>query len=139
MLMVRSCKRVLPILMLSLISVLRGAAPPAPAQASDEPAQNKAANGATEILFKDDFEQPGSGDDTTKWRRSKNKETDVIEVRPNAWPHAGGFAGISDSGDQGGTYHGYSSAIASKMSFRRGRNLRCTFRVAMPAHTGTGF
>jgi hypothetical protein len=114
------------------------AVPHAVAQRAPTPAQ-KAAKGATEILFQDDFEKPGGKIDATKWVVTKTKDTDVIEVRRNAWPNAGGFAAISDSGDQGGTYHGHASAIASKMSFPRGRNLRCTFKVAMPAHTATGF
>jgi hypothetical protein len=94
---------------------------------------------ASEILFKDDFEKSGSAIDTTKWRVSRTTETDVIEIRRGGWPNTGGYAVITDSGDRGGSYHGHASAIASRMSFRRGRNLRCTFRVAMPAHTGTGF
>jgi hypothetical protein len=94
---------------------------------------------ATEILFRDDFEKPGSLIDSTNWRVSKTSDTDTIEVRHGAWPNMGGFAAITDSGDRGGSYHGHASAISSRISFRRGRNLRCTFRVAMPAHTGTGF
>src|SRR5262245_36425273 len=121
------------VLCLSLIVLPHAVAQPAPA-----PTQ-KAAKGATEILFQDDFEKPGTTIDSTKWVVSKTKDTDVIEVRRNAWPNTGGFAVITDSGDQGGTYHGHASAIASKISFPRGRNLRCTFKVAMPAHTGTGF
>src|SRR5262249_24001242 len=114
------------------------AAQPTPSPRSAGPAQ-KAANGASEILFKDDFERPGSTIDATKWRVSKTADKDVIEVRHDAWPNSGGYAVISDSGDQGGSPHGHAGAIASQMSFRRGRNLRCTFKVAMPAHTGTGF
>ena len=95
-------------------------------------------NGAAEILFKDDFERPGSAIDAAKWRVSKTADTDIIEVRHNAWPNTGGFAVITDSGDRGGAYHGHASAIASQMSFSRGRNLRCSFRVAMPRIQGRG-
>src|SRR5262245_49969867 len=129
-------KRAVSFLLTLLIPVLPAVAQPAPAPA--EPTQ-PATNGAAEILFQDDFETPGSAIDTDKWRVSKTVDTDVIEVRHNAWPNTGGFAVITDSGDHGGTYHGHASAIASQMSFARGRNLRCTFKVAMPAHTGTGF
>src|SRR5438874_8802365 len=131
-------KRVLSVLFFFLIPVLRVAAQPASAPSEPEPAQ-KVATGASEILFKDDFEGPGAAIDTTKWRVSKTADTDVVEVRHNAWPNTGGYAVISDSGDHGGSYHGHASAIASQMSFSRGRNLRCTFKVAMPAHAGTGF
>ena len=127
------------ILVLFLIPVLRtAAAQPAPAPSPVESPQ-KAADGAAEILFKDDFENPGSAIDLTKWRVSKSKDSDVIEVRRNAWPNTGGYGVITDSGDQGGSHHGHASAIASQTSFPRGRNLRCTFKVAMPAHAGTGF
>src|SRR5262249_17219809 len=119
-------KGVISALYLFLIAGPHAAAQPAPAP--------KAAKGATEILFQDDFEKAGAKIDTTKWVVSKTKDTDVIEVRRNAWPNTSGFAVITDSGDQGGTHHGHASAIASKMSFPRGRNLRCTFKVAMPAH-----
>src|SRR5438067_277479 len=123
---------VISVLFIFLIPLLRAAAQPtsAPVQAALAP---------SEILFKDDFEKPGSSIDTTKWRVCKTAEKDVVEVRHNAWPNTGGYAVITDSGDHGGAYHGHASAIASKMPFRRGRNLRCTFKVAMPAHTGTGF
>lgn len=93
----------------------------------------------TEVLFKDDFEKPGSSVDLAKWRVSKTVDTDVVEVRRNAWPNTGGYCVITDTGDRGGAYHGHASAIASKMSFSRGRNLRCTFKVAMPTHASSGF
>ena len=131
-------KRVVSVLFLFLIPVLQIAAPPTRGTSAAEPPQNAATTPA-EILFSDDFEKPGSTIDLTKWRVSKTKDTDVIEVRRNGWPNIGGYAVITDSGDHGGTHHGHAGAIASQMSFSRGRNLRCTFKVAMPAHTGTGF
>ena len=131
-------KGVLPFLFVVMTQVQRAAAAePIPAELPPVPA--KAARAASEILFKDDFERPGSAIDPSKWRVSKTKETDVIEVRHNAWPNTGGFAVITDSGDQGGSYRGWAGAIASQRSFSRGRNLRCTFKVAMPAHSGAGF
>jgi hypothetical protein len=86
---------------------------------------------ASEILFQDDFEKPGSAIDRTKWCVSRTSDTDTIEVQHGAWPNTGGFAAITDCGDRGGSYHGHASAITSRVSFRRGRNLRCTFRVAI--------
>jgi hypothetical protein len=126
------------ILFFLLIPVLRAGAQSALDSVSTEPPQ-KAAQVASEILFKDDFEKPGSAIDADKWRVSKTIDKDVIEVRHGAWPNTGGFAVISDSGDQGGTHHGHASAIASQKSFPRGRNLRCTFKVAMPAPSASGF
>ncbi|HET6328221.1 MAG TPA: hypothetical protein VFG04_26300 [Planctomycetaceae bacterium] len=130
-------KGVFPFLFVFMTQALCAAAEPVPAALPPEPA--KAAHSASELLFKEDFERPGSAIDPSKWRISKTKETDVIEVRHNAWPNTGGFAVITDSGDQGGSYRGWAGAIASQRSFSRGRNLRCTFKVAMPAHSGTGF
>jgi hypothetical protein len=136
--MPRFGKLAIPALFFFLIPVFHPGTRPTPAAFAAGPAQ-RAANGLAEMLFKDDFEKPGSTIDAAKWRVSKTVDKDVIEVRHNGWPNAGGFAVITDSGDQGGSYHGHASAIATQMSFRRGRNLRCTFKVAMPAHTGTGF
>jgi hypothetical protein len=129
---------VFSVLLFFLMLVLRVAAQQTPAPIPAEPAR-KPADGPSEILFQDDFERPGSTIDATKWRVSKTSDTDVVEVRHNGWPNTGGYAAITDSGDHGGSYHGHASAIASRMYFHRGRNLRCTFRVAMPAHAGAGF
>src|SRR3954471_8152985 len=104
--MYRFGRRVISVLVILLIPLLCAAAPPTPAPVPAELAQ-KAAHGAAQILFQDDFEKPGSTIDTTKWRVCKTKDTDVIEVRHGGWPNTGGFAVITDSGDQGGSYHGH--------------------------------
>ncbi|HEV8070416.1 MAG TPA: hypothetical protein VGP76_22065, partial [Planctomycetaceae bacterium] len=101
-------KGVLTFLFVFMTQALCAAAEPVPAALPPEPA--KAARAASEVLFKDDFERPGSAIDPSKWRVSKTKETDVIEVRHNAWPNTGGFAVITDSGDQGGSYRGWAGA-----------------------------
>ncbi|HTM54985.1 MAG TPA: hypothetical protein VL175_13210 [Pirellulales bacterium] len=131
-------RRAVPVLICFLIPAVRATAQSASAPPQTEPPLT-APTSRSEILFKDDFERPGSSIDATKWLVSKTVDADVIEVRHNDWPNAGGYAVITDSGDHGGTHHGHASAIATRISFSRGRNLRCTFRVAMPTHSGTGF
>jgi len=75
-------RRAVPVLICFLIPAVRATAQSASAPPQTEPPLT-APTSRSEILFKDDFERPGSSIDATKWLVSKTVDADVIEVRHN--------------------------------------------------------